>query len=202
LADQFFATNDRIIANLKNSVQTSGIRDKSFVVLGTTATWVINDSTSRIAVIIDNDTFPIPTQQPLYDEYPMTWLLIYVFAISLHDLRTRCIPNWTTFPILFAGLIAHTPGQMDIWFASLGMIFAWSRGIMGAGDAKLWLALLWALPIEFTSNAVPLMFLSFFITALLQFIWRALSQTLPLTKQKTPAAWRTIPFLLLCCYVH
>jgi Flp pilus assembly protein protease CpaA len=131
----------------------------------------------------------------------MIWLFTYVFAISLYDLRTRRIPNWTTFPILFAGLIAHTPGQMEIWFASLGMIFAWSRGIMGAGDAKLWLAILWALPVESTSNVLPLMFLSFLLTSLLQLLWRAIRKQ-PLTEQKSPAAWRTIPFLLLCWYVH
>jgi Flp pilus assembly protein protease CpaA len=131
----------------------------------------------------------------------MIWLLIYVSAISLYDLRTRRIPNWITLPILLAGLISHFPGQMENWFASLGMIFAWSRGIMGAGDAKLWLALLWALPAVFVSNVVPLMFLSFLITALLQFLWRIIRKQ-PLVKQKTPAAWRTIPFLLLYWYVH
>ena len=131
----------------------------------------------------------------------MTWLLIYVFAISLYDLQTRRIPNWVTLPILLAGLIAHTPGQMEIWFASLGIIFAWSRGIMGAGDAKLWLALLWALPIEFTSNAVRLMFLSFLLTGLLQLLWRTIRKR-PLTAQKSPAAWRAIPFLVLCWYVY
>jgi len=131
----------------------------------------------------------------------MTWLLIYVSAISLYDLRTRRIPNWYTLPILLAGLISHFPGQMEIWFASLGMIVAWSRGIMGAGDAKLWLALLWALPVEFTSNLLPLMFLSFLLTSLSQLLWRIIRKQ-PLAKQKSPAAWRTIPFLLLCWYVH
>ncbi|MBI5955092.1 MAG: prepilin peptidase [Chloroflexi bacterium] len=40
----------------------------------------------------------------------MIWLLIYVSAISLCDLRTRRIPNWYTLPILLAGFIAHFPG--------------------------------------------------------------------------------------------
>ncbi|MBI5954917.1 MAG: prepilin peptidase [Chloroflexi bacterium] len=131
----------------------------------------------------------------------MTWLLIYVSAISLYDLRTRRIANWATFPVLLAGVIAHFPGQMEIWFASLGMILAWSRGYMGAGDVKLWLALLWALPVEFTSNILPLMFLSFLLTSLPQLLWRVIRRQ-PLVEQKTPAAWRTIPFLLLCWYVH
>ena len=131
----------------------------------------------------------------------MIWLLIYVSAVSLYDLRTRRIPNWYTFPVLLAGFIAHFPGQMEIWIASLILVFAWLRGYMGAGDIKLWLALLWALPVEFTSSLLPLMFLSFLLTSLSQLLRRAIRKQ-PLVEQKTPAAWRTIPFLLLCWYVH
>jgi Flp pilus assembly protein protease CpaA len=131
----------------------------------------------------------------------MIWLLIYVSAISLYDLHTRRIPNWYTYPILLAGLIAHFPGQMDLWVASLVLVAAWARGAVGAGDTKLWLALLWALPVGFASHVVPLTFLSFLLTALSQFLWRAIRQQ-PLTEQRTPAAWRTIPFLFLCWYVH
>jgi Flp pilus assembly protein protease CpaA len=90
---------------------------------------------------------------------------------------------------------------MENWLACLALVFAWVRGYMGAGDVKLWLALLWALPVEFTSNTLSLMFSSFLLTALLQLFWRAIRKQ-PLVEQKTPAAWRTIPFLLLCWYVH
>jgi len=131
----------------------------------------------------------------------MIWLFIYVLAISLYDLRTRRIPNWYTFPVLLAGFIAHFPGQMEIWFACLALVFAWVGGYMGAGDAKLWLALLWALPVEYTLNAVPLMFLALLLTSLSQFLWRVIRKQ-PLVEQKTPAAWRTIPFLLMFWYVH
>ncbi|MBI5955093.1 MAG: hypothetical protein HY865_25840 [Chloroflexi bacterium] len=44
------------------------------------------------------------------------------------------------------------------------------RGYMGVGDVKLWLALLWALPVEFTSNILPLLFLSFLLTSLSQLL--------------------------------
>jgi Flp pilus assembly protein protease CpaA len=131
----------------------------------------------------------------------MIWLFIYVLAISLYDLRTRCIPNWYTLPLIFAGMVAHFPGHMEIWLASLVLVFAWGSGAMGAGDAKLWLALLWALPLEYTLNAVPLMFLSLLLTSLFQFLWRVIRKQ-PLVEQKTPAAWRTIPFLILCWYAH
>jgi Flp pilus assembly protein protease CpaA len=73
---------------------------------------------------------------------------------------------------------------------------------MGAGDVKLWLALLWALPVEYGLNAVPLIFPSFLLTAMLQLLWRSIKKHRPLVEQKAPAAWRTIPFLLMCWYVH
>ena len=131
----------------------------------------------------------------------MTWLLIYVLAISLYDLRTRRIPNWATFPLILAGLVAHFPGHSGIWFASIGLNLAWSLGWIGAGDAKLWIALLWALPVDLSTRALPLMFLTFFITGLIQIIGRLIRKQ-PFTNLLTPGAWRTIPFILLCWYVH
>lgn len=131
----------------------------------------------------------------------MTWLLLYVLALSLYDLRTRRIPNWATFPLIVAGIIAHFPTSPEIWLASLGLFLAWTNGWMGAGDVKLWIALLWALPIEDSTRALPLMFLTFFFTSLLQLVWRWIRKQ-PTTNLPTPAAWRTIPFLLLCWYAH
>jgi Flp pilus assembly protein protease CpaA len=131
----------------------------------------------------------------------MTWLSLYVLALSLYDLRTRRIPNWVTLPLILAGLITHFPGSPDVWLASLGLFLAWSIGWMGAGDAKLWIALLWALPVEMSTRALPLMFLAFFFTGLVQLAWR-LIQKQPVTNILTPGAWRTIPFVLLCWYVH
>lgn len=131
----------------------------------------------------------------------MTWLFHYALALSLYDLRTRRIPNWATLPLILAGLAAHFPGAPDIWFASLGLFLAWSTGWMGAGDAKLWIAQLWALPVEMSTQALPLMFLTFFLTGLVQLAWRLIRKQ-PVTNLLTPGAWRTIPFLLLCWYVH
>ena len=131
----------------------------------------------------------------------MTWLLIYVLAIGLYDLRTRRIPNWATFPLILAGLAAHFPGHSDIWLGSIGLYLAWSIGWMGAGDAKLWIALLWALPGECSTQALPLMFLTFFLTGLAQLLWRWIRKQHSIN-HLAPAAWRTIPFILLCWYVH
>jgi Flp pilus assembly protein protease CpaA len=131
----------------------------------------------------------------------MTWLLIYVLALSLYDLHTRRIPNWVTFPLILAGLVAHFPGNAHIWFASIGLYLAWASGWMGAGDAKLWIALLWALPLDLSTRALPWMFLTFFLTGLIQILWRLIRKQ-PTLNLLTPGAWRTIPFILLCCYVH
>jgi len=131
----------------------------------------------------------------------MIWLFIYVLAISLYDLSTKRISNWYTFPVIAAGLIVHLPGHPDLWFASFILLLAWSRSFMGAGDVKLWLAVLWALPAEGSSQALLLMAISFLVTGLAQIIFR-MARKQQLTHQLTPGAWRTIPFILLSWYVH
>jgi Flp pilus assembly protein protease CpaA len=131
----------------------------------------------------------------------MTWLLLYALLLSLYDLRTRHIPNWATLPLIVAGFIAHFSGFPNIWFASIGLFLAWANGWMGAGDAKLWIALLWALPANVSAQALPLIFVTFFLTGLAQIAWRWLRKQ-PVTNLLTPGAWRTIPFILLCWYVH
>lgn len=122
-------------------------------------------------------------------------------TVSLYDLRTRRIPNWCTLPLLLAGLIAHWPGHLDLWLATWILLFAWAGEGMGSGDVKLWLALLWMLPAEFSSYLLVFLFASFLGTGLLQIIWRMVRKR-PATGDLAPAAWRTIPFLLLCWYVH
>jgi len=132
----------------------------------------------------------------------MTWLLFYLLAVSLYDLRTRRIPNWCTLPLIIAGMIAHFPGHMDLWLACFVLVSAWSGGWMGAGDVKLWLAMLWTLPdTTMPSSLILLIFISFLLTGVAQMLWRSMKR-LPTSGVKTPAAWRTIPFLLMLWYVH
>ena len=131
----------------------------------------------------------------------MIWLFIYVLAISLYDLRTRHIPNWYTLPLVAAGMVAHFPGHLDVWLASFILLSAWANHWMGAGDVKLWLALLWALPVESSSHALFFMFTTFLLTGLAQILWRVAKKQ-STTNLLTPGAWRTIPFILLCWYVH
>ena len=131
----------------------------------------------------------------------MIWLFIYVLSISLYDLRTRRIPNWYTLPLITAGLIVQFPGRPDVWLGSFIVVSAWVSHWMGAGDAKLWLAVLWTLPVELSSQALLWMFASFFLTGLIQILWRMARKQWPVN-QLTPGAWRTIPFILLAWYAH
>lgn len=131
----------------------------------------------------------------------MIWLFTYVLIISLYDLRTRRIPNWCTFPLIIAGMIAHFPGHLDLWLACFVLVSAWLGGWMGAGDVKLWMAVLWTLPDTTTLSLILPIFISFLLTGIAQILWRSMKR-LPTSGTKSPAAWRTIPFLLIFWYVH
>ncbi len=131
----------------------------------------------------------------------MLWLLTFVLTLSLCDLRTHRIPNWCTLPFVATGLILHFPGGAELWLASFFLFSAWKYHWMGAGDAKLWLGLLWALPAEYSSHSFLILCIVFFGTGLAQVIWRLIRKQ-GLTSKLAPAAWRTIPFVLLVWYVH
>lgn len=124
-------------------------------------------------------------------------LLLLVLAVSLYDLRTGKVPNWVTLPLLSAGVIAHFPGTPDEWLISLVLYAAWHSQWMSAGDAKLWMALVWVLP----PSAPQVFFATFFITGLLQILLRKFKRQ-PLTGIRSPGAWRAIPFVLWSLYAH
>lgn len=131
----------------------------------------------------------------------MLVLLLYILALGLYDLRTGKIPNWVTLPLLVAGVLAHFPGTFPVWSASLFVFTAWYSRQMGAGDAKLWMALFWAIPPEQSTDIVFVLFASLLGTALLQMLFRKLTHC-PLSGQRSPAAWRAIPFILWGLFAH
>jgi len=131
----------------------------------------------------------------------MLALLLYTLALSLYDLRTRKVPNWATLSLLVVGLLTHFPSTFPVWIASLFVFIAWHYDQMGAGDAKLWMALFWAIPPEHSANIPLMLFASLLGTALLQILFRR-STHRPLSGQRSPAAWRTIPFILWSLYAH
>jgi Flp pilus assembly protein protease CpaA len=72
---------------------------------------------------------------------------------------------------------------------------AWHLGVLGGGDAKLWMALLWLVPVELAQLAVLAMAVVFVLTAVLQVLWRIIRRH-PLWGVPSPGAWRTLPFVL------
>ena len=135
----------------------------------------------------------------------MTWiaLLLLVIAVSLYDLRTCKVPNQVTLPLLCVGILLHFPGTFDIWFSCMVIFIAWHASWMSAGDAKLWMALLWIMPAGRPGETVLIFYATLFFTALLQIAWRKFKRQ-PLTGVRSPGAWRTIPFILwsLILYVR
>ena len=131
----------------------------------------------------------------------MIWLLIYLLAISLYDLRTRRIPNWCTLPLISAGMIVHFPGHKDLWLICFLLVSTWASGWMGVGDVKLWMAILWALPNTNIPSLTLLVSTSFLLTGIAQILWRFIRRQ-TISGIKSPAAWRVIPFLVMVWYVH
>ena len=131
----------------------------------------------------------------------MLVLLLYTLVLSLYDLRARKVPNWATLSLLGAGFLAHFPGTFPVWILSLILYSAWQYRQMGAGDAKLWMALFWAIPPEQSASIPLVLFASLLGTALMQLVFRRMTHR-PLSGQRSPAAWRTIPFILWSLYAH
>ena len=126
-------------------------------------------------------------------------LLLLTILVSIHDYRHRKIPNWVTWPLLLAGLVAHAPGTPVVLMSSLFLLSFWlffHGRVIGAGDVKLWLALLWAFPPSVGDKGSLVMFAVITFTAGLQILirkWRS-AKTVSVA---APAAWRTTVFMSL-----
>lgn len=140
----------------------------------------------------------IPKASKIYHAGVIThWLFLFLLLLSLYDLRTGKIPNWTTLPLLGLGIILYFPGNAQLWLGCILLFAAWRSGQMGAGDAKLWMVLFWLLPSD--ERFLLFFFLSLLLTATLQIGYRQLAHK-SATGVRSPAAWRTIPYLLLIHY--
>jgi len=114
--------------------------------------------------------------------------------VSLYDFRHARIPNWVTIPLIILGLIVNSPHHLSIYIILLSFWMAWKLGWMGAGDAKLWMALIIVLPSGYQMLwTIPLVF---FATGALQLLWRKI-RGMPLTGIRSPGAWRTIAYMLV-----
>ena len=122
-------------------------------------------------------------------------LPLLVLCLTAYDARTRRAPNWVTLPLLSAGLVLHFPGVPATWWACLLLFSAWRCGGLGGGDAKLWLALLWLVPLELMRPAVGVMAAVFLLTASAQVLWRRMRGE-RVWGVRSPGVWRTLPFTL------
>ena len=122
-------------------------------------------------------------------------LLILALCLTAYDARTQRVPNGVTLPLLSAGLVLHFPGVPVTWLACLLLFLAWNYGALGGGDAKLWMALLWLVPLERMQAAVLVMAAVFLLTASTQVLWR-IARGCPALGVRSPGVWRAIPFTL------
>jgi len=122
-------------------------------------------------------------------------LLLLTFALALYDFHTKRVPDWVTLPLLATGLILHFPGTLETWLGTVLLFAFWHLGALGGGDAKLWMALLWLVPIEWMQTALIVIGFALFGTALAQLLWRYV-RGLPMFGVQSPGAWRVIPFVV------
>ena len=126
-------------------------------------------------------------------------LLFLCIGLAWFDSRTRRIPNTVTLPILITGLVLNLPGTPETWLFSTLLFTGWTLGWIGGGDAKLWLAVLWILP---PGGGLALLAAAVWIgTGLIQLVLRW-SGGVHTFRAARPAAWRTIPFVLLLSFIY
>lgn len=122
-------------------------------------------------------------------------LLLCCGVLTRFDLKFRRVPNIASIPLLLTGVVLGFPGSEAVWMTCLVVLTGWRMAWVGGGDAKLWMALLWLAHAELGDAAVPGMALVFLVTAAGQLAWRILRRR-PALGVKSPAVWRTLPFIV------
>ena len=134
--------------------------------------------------------------------YYFLLLFFVIILASLYDLKYRKVPNLISLPLMLIGFIVGFPGNPALWMGSVFIFQAWMLGLIGGGDAKLWMGLLWCL-FSFAGESILLvMSISLIVTGLAQLLVRAISRKKIETGIKTPGAWRTIVFMGLLAYLN
>ena len=122
--------------------------------------------------------------------------------VSLYDLRYHKVPNWISLPIMLIGFIFGFPGNPVLWMGSIFIFQVWMLGLIGGGDAKLWMGLLWCF-FPFAGERILLvMSISLLVTGLGQLVVRTISKKKVEIGIKTPGAWRTLVFIGLLAYLN
>jgi Flp pilus assembly protein protease CpaA len=122
-------------------------------------------------------------------------LFFVVILVSFYDLKYREVPNSISFPLMLIGFFFGFPGEPALWLGSIFIFQAWKLGLLGGGDAKLWMGLMWCL-FPFAGDGILLvMSISLLMTGLAQILVRALTKKRIETGIKTAGAWRTVVFM-------
>ena len=122
-------------------------------------------------------------------------LALLVAGLVWFDQQERRIPNWVTLPLLAVFILLNWPGAPETWLGCILLFLGWKSNWLGGGDAKLWMALLWAVPPDQGDTALLVIALSFLGTGLAQLAWRRFRKQ-HLTGRKAPAAWRAVPYVV------
>jgi Flp pilus assembly protein protease CpaA len=126
-------------------------------------------------------------------------LLLLAILISFYDLRYARIPNAVTLPLIIIGSFTNLPKPWYVLFFLAAFLLFWKERWMGGGDVKLWAGIVLFLPATETMLwALPF---TFFSTGLIQLLWRKFRGE-PVTGRRTPAAWRTVVYLLILIVTH
>ncbi len=84
--------------------------------------------------------FPTISSVPLW--IPIVGMEALLVGIAVQDLAQERVPNLVTYPLMLAGLVRavalQDPSFLPYWAV---LWLAWSARLMGAGDAKLLMAL-------------------------------------------------------------
>ena len=130
------------------------------------------------------------------------FLFTLVILMSLYDLKYHKVPNWISLPLMLMGCSLGFPGNAVLWIGSAFIFQAWMLGLIGGGDAKLWVGLLWCL-FPFAGESILLvMSISLIVTGLAQLLVRTIAMKKIETGIKTPGAWRTVVFMGLLVYLN
>ena len=129
-------------------------------------------------------------------------LFLVVTLVSLYDLKYHKVPNWITLPLMLIGFAFAFPGSPVLWMGSIFIFQAWMLGLIGGGDAKLWVGLLWCLFTFAGEKILLVMSISLMVTGLAQLLMRAITRQKIETGIKTPGAWRTLVFMGLLAYLN
>ena len=126
-------------------------------------------------------------------------LLLLTVLIAIYDLRYARIPNVASLPLIIIGSFTNLPKPWYVLFFLIAFLLFWKERWMGGGDVKLWAGIILFLPATETMLwALPF---TFFITGLVQLLWRKFRDE-PVTGRRTPAAWRTVVYLLILVGTH